>query len=267
MNTDLHISEQLNARQTEILAFVTKNGYAETDFLARQFSKTMQTIRRDFEKLESHGLVVKVHGGAKLATPAQFENLPYAERRRANIPQKQAIGAAAANLIPDGKCVFLSAGTSTEAVAVQMLSHQDMQFVTNNLNIAQHLRDNIQSSVQICGGDIRHEDGAVFDPRARDMIASMRIDYSVIGIGGIDPREGLFCYSIDEVMTARTIMQHSRHLIIVADDDKIGQQANFRLCSLSDIDTLITGVTDSTELEVACQDIDVELIRVKPDGV
>jgi len=174
--------------------------------------------------------------------------------------EKQLIGQFAAQLIPDGKCVFLSLGTSTEAVARNMLDHKNMQFVTNNLNIANLLRDNTSSQTQLCGGVVRPEDGGLLDPRAIELINNIRTDYSLIGIGAIADDGGLFCYDIDEVRTAQAVIRNSDVTILVADERKFGWKANHRMGNLSDMDIFVTDNSSNHYITALCQEKGVKLV-------
>ena len=249
-----------NSRQAAILKVIAETGFAETGLMARYLSKTPQTIRRDFKELESHGLVKQIRGGAKSGERAGHQNLPYSQRQLSRSIEKQIIGQFAAGLIPDDKCVFLSLGTSTEAVARNMLEHKNMQFVTNNLNIANLLRDNMTSQTQLCGGVVRREDGGLLDPRAIELISNIRTDYSLIGIGAIADDGGLFCYDIDEVRTAQAVVRNSDVSILVADERKFGRKANHRMGNLSDIDIFVTDNANNTDIAELCHEKGVQLI-------
>ena len=251
---------QPNSRQAEILKVITETGFAETGAMARAFSKTPQTIRRDFKELEIHGLVKQIRGGAKSGNNGGYQNLPYSRRQLAKSHEKQLIGKMTADLIPDDKCVFLSLGTSTEAVASNLLQHRNMRFVTNNLNIAQLLRNNPYSEIQVCGGVIRREDGGLLDPRAVELISNLRTDYSIIGIGAIAKDGGLFCYDIDEVRTAQAIIRNSDTAILVADEQKFEWNANHRMGNLSDIDVFVTNKVKNSYIKQLCDEKSVRLL-------
>ncbi len=55
-------------------------------------------------------------------------------------PEKQAIGRAAADLIPNNASLFINIGTTTEAVGEALLDHKDLMVITNNINVANRLR-------------------------------------------------------------------------------------------------------------------------------
>lgn len=251
---------QPNSRQTEILKVIAETGFAETEAIAKSFSRTMQTIRRDFKMLERHGFVKHVHGGARANVSDDYKNRPYSKRLTSNALGKHLIGKTAATLIPNDKCIFLSLGTSTEFVARHLLEHKNMRFATNNLNIAHILRNNPYSEIQVCGGIIRQEDGGILDPRAIELISNLRIDYSIIGIGAIIENGGLFCYSIDEVRTAQTIIQNSDITILVADEQKFGSNANYKMGNLEDINIFITDKLPNPDIAGLCEERGVKLL-------
>ena len=69
--------------------------------------------------------------------------------------------APARNDIPDGASVFMNIGTSTEAVARQMLNHKDLMVVTNNTNVANILVENPDCEIVVAGGVLRRSDGGL----------------------------------------------------------------------------------------------------------
>jgi len=258
MTQSTELSFTPNGRQTRLLEMIMESGFAETEAAARAFAKTTQTIRRDFDLLEKHGLIRRVHGGA--SAPSGHQNRPYAERQLSRRNEKDRIGRSTAGIIPHGKCVFLSLGTSTEAVARHLVGHEDMHFITNNLNIANVLLDNESSDLTLCGGQVRRSDSGLIDHRAIELIANFRFDFGVIGAGAISDTGDLFCYSIDEARMAQAIIANSEKIILVADDKKIGQTANFKLADLNSVHVFVTDGEQAPDIKTLCDENRVDLI-------
>ncbi len=247
-----------NVRQSKLIKMVLTHGFAETELAARKFGKTTQTIRRDFDILEKHGLIRRVHGGASAVQG--YENRSYRERLASRSGEKNLIGQTTAALIPNERCIFLSLGTSTEAVARHLISHQDMQFVTNNLNIAHVLQDTETSELTLCGGHVRRQDGGMLGPRAFDMISEHRFDFGIIGAGAITPSGNLFSYSLNEARMAQAIIAQSDVTILVADEKKIGQNANHKMAALEDVDIFVTDDKTNDFIGELCIEQNVKLI-------
>jgi len=134
--------------------------------LVEHFGVTPQTIRRDLTELSDTGELDRVHGGAIL--PSTTVNIAYNERRILNQPSKVDIARACAAMIPNDCAIFLNIGTTTEAVATELLKHEGLLVVTNNVNIASILSANKQVDVVITGGQLRRSDGGLIGEIARN---------------------------------------------------------------------------------------------------
>ena len=148
-----------NLRSPEIIKLANQRSIVRVEELAKYFNVSLQTIRKDLNKLCSDGQLERVHGGAII--PSHIENIKYEQRKKINLLGKQAIGRECAKKIPNEICLFMGIGTSTETAAKLLLEHKNLLIVTNNLNIANVLKNNTKSEVVITGGNLRKSDGAL----------------------------------------------------------------------------------------------------------
>ena len=146
-------------RQKEILDIARKDGKVTVDALAERYNVTVQTIRRDLSRLTEIGKLERVHGGAVI--PSGVVNIEYEQRRLLNKSGKRNIAAECASRIPNGASVFINIGTTTEAVARELLNHDNLLVVTNNLNIANILSANKNCEIILAGGILRRLDGGI----------------------------------------------------------------------------------------------------------
>lgn len=225
-------------RLAAIVELVRTRGYVSNEELARLFDVTVQTIRRDVNRLAEEGSVARHHGGAGLAS--SIENIAYTERQVLNRAEKQAIARLAAAAIPDHSSLFINIGTTTEAFARALRGHAGLQVITNNLQVASLLWPQPGFKVVLAGGTVRHQDGGILGQPACDMIDGFRADYGVIGISGIDEDGTLLDFDIDEIRIARAIMRNARQTFLLADHTKFGRRPMGRMGHLSEIDGLFT---------------------------
>ena len=68
-----------NPRQTQLLELVQAQGSASIEFLAETFSVTLQTVRRDVQRLAEAGLLSRFHGGVRVPG-STVENMAYPQR-------------------------------------------------------------------------------------------------------------------------------------------------------------------------------------------
>jgi len=224
----------LAPRQQNILELVRERGYVSIDELARHFTVTPQTIRRDINQLGEAGLLRRYHGGA--AYDSSVQNTAYSQRAHQMRDEKQRIAAAMAARIPDQASLFINIGTTTEAIARALLNHRNLKIITNDLHVASILSTKEDFDVLIAGGNVR-SDGGVVGQATADFISQFKVDFALIGISGIDEDGTLLDFDYQEVRVSQAI--------IAADSSKFGRSAMTRLGSLEQIDCLFTDTPPS----------------------
>lgn len=248
----------LTARQAEIMTLARQHGRVEVDALAAQFAVAPQTIRKDINDLCDRGLLDRMHGGANM--PSGVVNFAYEARRQQAADGKRRIGEAAAGLIPDEASIILNIGTTTEQVAMALRRHRGILVVTNNINVANILREVPDAEVVIAGGVVRHADGGVVGEAAVDFIRQFRVDYAVIGASAIDEDGTLLDYDFREVKVAQAIVETARKTILVADSMKFTRTAPVRIGRLDQIDVLVTDKTPPPHILAICAAATVQVV-------
>lgn len=239
-------------RQPEILDIARRDGKVSVEDLATHFNVTLQTIRRDLSDLAEAGKLERVHGGA--IHPSGTTNIEYEERRTLNETEKAGIARACVEHIPDGSSLFLNIGTSTEAVARELLRHSGLLVVTNNMNVANILVANPDCQIILTGGALRRSDGGLVGAITIDSIRQFKFDIAVIGCSAMDDDGDLLDFDIQEVSVSQTILSRSRKSFLVADHSKFMRSAPGRIASLSQIDALFTDQPLPVDLASRCKD-------------
>jgi DeoR family transcriptional regulator, glycerol-3-phosphate regulon repressor len=247
-----------NFRHRDILDIARKDGKVTVDRLAQHFGVTLQTIRRDLADLAEEGRLERVHGGAVL--PSGTSNIGYEERRLLNQCAKAAMAKACAARIPNNISLFLNIGTSTEAVARELLGHKNLMVVTNNMNVAHILVDNPDCQIVVTGGSLRRSDGGLIGSLATDTILQFKFDLAIIGCSALDRDGDLLDFDIQEVGVSQTILQQSRRTYLVADASKLQRTAPARIGSLSAIDAVFTDAPLPGDLPAKCREWDTEVV-------
>jgi DeoR family glycerol-3-phosphate regulon repressor len=231
-------SKGAQARHAKIIGLVRQRGFVTIEKLAQEFDVTVQTVRRDLTQLAEEGRVSRFHGGAGL--PSSVENIDYSTRKVLNLAEKKRIARLVARHVADHSSLFINIGTTTEAVARELLGHQDLRFITNNLNVALILAAKPEFKVVVAGGTVRSRDGGIVGQSANDMISQFRVDVAVIGISGIDADGTLLDYDYDEIRAAQAIMDNARQVFLVADHSKFTRRPMVRAGSITSVSALFT---------------------------
>jgi DeoR family glycerol-3-phosphate regulon repressor len=238
-------------RHPGILETARREGKVTVEGLAAEFGVTQQTIRRDLTDLASAGSLERVRGGAIL--PSGTTNILYDERRTLNQSAKTVIARACAEHIPDGSSLFLNIGTSTEAVARELLHHSNLMVVTNNINVASILAANRDCEIILTGGTLRRLDGGLVGALTMSTIRQFKFDFAVIGCSALDADGDLLDFDIQEVGVSQTILAQARKTFLVADHSKFMRNAPARICTLAEIDSFFTDLALAPKLAEQCQ--------------
>nr|WP_281168148.1 DeoR family transcriptional regulator [Maridesulfovibrio zosterae] len=229
--------DSLSKRQREIFDIVSDRGFAPIETLAHHFEVTPQTIRRDINKLCTHKLLQRFHGGA--GRSSSVENVDYSARRNILHQEKKLIAEMVAKLIPDRASLFINLGTTTEEVAKALSGHKSLRVITNNLNVALTMSDN-ECEVIVAGGMVRQRDKGVTGEATVEFIKQFKVDYGIIGVSGIDEDGTLLDYDYHEVRVAREIINNARNIFLVTDHTKFNRNAMVRIADLGEIDAIFT---------------------------
>ncbi|TRW98595.1 DeoR/GlpR transcriptional regulator [Paracoccus sp. M683] len=226
----------LNIRQLEILELAKASGRVSVDDLAARFEVAAQTIRRDLSELADQGILDRVHGGAVM--PSGVSNIGYDERRRMHEEAKAAIARACAAEIPDNSSVIINIGTTTEAVARELLNHRNLTVITNNMNVANILVANDSCEVMVAGGALRRSDGGLVGDLTIEFMAQFKPDFAVIGTSALDADGDLLDFDMAEVRVSRAIVAQARRAFLVTDLSKLERSAPMRIISMQVLDTV-----------------------------
>ncbi len=249
-------------RHPEILGLARRDGKVTARHLAEHFGVTLQTIRRDLSDLADAGRLERVHGGAVL--PSGTINIGYEDRRGLNAEGKSAIARACAAQIPEDSSIFLNIGTSTEAVAAELVHHRNLLVVTNNMNVANILAQNRECDVIVTGGTLRKSDGGLTGDITKASILQFKFDIGIIGCSAIDADGDILDFDVQEVGVSQAILMRSRRRMLVADHGKFKRTAPARIASLSEIDTFFTDRPLSPDLQARCDDWQTAVAVAKP---
>lgn len=228
-------------RQERILDEVRATGGVRVTDLVEILGVSDMTIRRDIAALARKGLVARVHGGVTSVSGRSADEPGFAVKSELQTNQKRGIAAAAAQLVAPGDSVALSAGTTTYAVARQLLRVPQLTVVTNSVPVEEvfHTSPRQDRTVILTGG-VRTPSDALVGPVAVTALRSLHADWLFLGVHGIDERAGCTTPNLEEAETNRALIACARQVVVVADSTKWGVVGLSSMARLDDIDVLVT---------------------------
>ena len=247
-------------RRNEIVEILNKQPTIKNEEIIERFNVSIETVRRDLAYLEKHGYLERVYGGA---VRKRFINSEpeYSNREKESTKEKIAIAIEAEKLINPNDTVFFDLGTTVEMIARNINETKNISSFTNSLRTAITLSEK-GFDVVIPGGKLRNGEYAVSGSMAENDMKCFNFDKAFIGIGGIT-ENGVTDFITDEARLRTQIIKNANEVIAVADYTKFRIRAMCNVCSLDDIDVLITDANAPTDMLKHFEKLGIKVIITK----
>ena len=203
-------------------------------------SVTSMTLRRDIDKLEARGDLIKVRGGArsmKFLTSSAEDN--FGKRLYEATGEKSKIAEIAAKQIVEGSSVFIDSGTTALRLAAEM---PDMRVTvtTTGPHVAIELAKKQHVIVNLVGGMINRENLSVSGMQAMKFIDGINIDVAFVVPSGFSEECGFSCGNYSECELKKYVVSKARRVVMLMNSGKIGKNLPYTFCKPEDISIFIT---------------------------
>ncbi|WP_165986188.1 DeoR/GlpR family DNA-binding transcription regulator [Streptomyces sp. YIM 98790] len=235
-------------RRALILDEVRRRGGVRVSELTRMLRVSDMTVRRDLDALARQGMLEKVHGGAVPVPEGRTHEPGFEAKSALETSAKYAIARSAAGFAAPGGAVALSGGTTTYAVAQQLVEVPELTVVTNSVRVADVFHTAPRpaeggagrpATVVLTGG-VRTPSDALVGPVADAAIAALHFDVLFLGVHGLSEEAGLSTPNLAEAETNRHFIRSARRVVVVADHTKWGVTGLSSFASLEQVDVLVT---------------------------
>jgi DeoR family transcriptional regulator, aga operon transcriptional repressor len=211
-------------RRRAILEILNREGRVLVLDLAKRFTTSQVTIRKDLEDLHAHGLIHRTHGGALPAREGALEDPTLREKEKLHRKEKLRIAEAAARLVQEGQVVILDSGTTTTAIARALRHFQNLTIVTNAVNIAAEL-SGTAVEVILTGGTLRKNSFSLVGPIAEETLHRLNADLLFLGVDGFDVQYGLSTPNLLEAKVNRVMVEVAKRTVAACDSSKFGRRS------------------------------------------
>jgi DeoR family transcriptional regulator of aga operon len=249
-------------RRALLIQELNVNGYIHVADVAKKLDITAPTIRRDLSLLESEGICVRKRGGAVRTSQGVAFEPPYAVKRVHFVDEKQRIAEEASRLVDEGNTIILDAGSTTYALALQLLQKHNIRVVTNDLQIAVSMAANPNINLICTGGIVRPYVFSLQGSQTESFIKQLRVDKTFIGADAIHPDGSIYNVNIDEVSIKQAMISVASQVILIADSSKFEKTGFVKICDLSQVQLVITDRGLSPEKSELIRSFNVPVICV-----
>jgi DeoR family transcriptional regulator, fructose operon transcriptional repressor len=257
------VSPIANNRHMTILEHLEHSGRVRVDELAENLNVSSVTIRRDLDYLNERGHLVRTHGGAARVPEGlvSASERRFADKGTINVAEKTRIAERAAEMIVPHDTVFLNSG-STAIFFLRALRDRAARVITNNAAAIECEVDPLVELL-ILGGEYREQSRSFVGEFALNTIRNIYSTHTILGTNGISLDQGLTTTVYQECNINQAMIENTHgKVIVLADNSKIGQVANFVSASLEAIDMVITdtGAPEEFVRELRSRGIEVLVV-------
>lgn len=213
------------------------------DELMTECGASGATIRRDLDVLERHGVLKRVHGGAR-SLVLRGGNPEYGQRELEDHAVKVRIAAGVAALLKDRGHVWLDSGTTATEVARQ-LRKREMTLMPMSLRSVNVLAEGgpaggRRPELLLPGGSLIAGELSFRGPMTESNIRSLRFDTAVVTPCALNLRDGLLAHDLDDAAVKRAGLESAGRVIVACAGTKWNASAVALVASLDAVDVLVT---------------------------
>ncbi len=234
--------------QTEILKILQEKQSATIEELAALTFVSPSTVRRKLTQMQKTGLISRTHGGAKINDGnSVFPSFTF--RSGQNIFEKKKIALSAIKLIKNGSLIFLDGSTSAFFIAEYLSDFKNVKVVTNGIDTLSLLaKNNIEA--YSTGGYVSPTNRSVLVGHyAQEMIENLHADFTFFSAKSVNRAGEVYDCFEEENVLRKSMLHHSTTSVLLCDSTKFNQTAPYRLCSLNDVDYVVSDKDNAERID------------------
>ncbi len=234
-------------RRQYLLDKVNESGFISISGEAQALGVSVETIRRDIDRMADNKQLLKVRGGATPARMMLRGDAEYVLRKQDNQQVKISIGRAAAAMITDGQVVFLDCGTSIQDIARSVSGVKNVTFVVNSVPVMSILLEKftageIDGRAILIGGEMDVHNRFTKGAMAVEELERYSADIAFISCTAVSS-QSVSGYTLDEGAYSSHLMQRAVKSVLVAESNKLGKTSLYAFARLGDFSCIITDDT------------------------
>ncbi|HEY1156897.1 MAG TPA: DeoR/GlpR family DNA-binding transcription regulator [Arthrobacter sp.] len=252
-------------RHRTIAEILRQQSEASVEELMLACGASGATIRRDLEILAGHGVLRRVHGGAR-SLIGQGQNPGYGQRELEDRDAKARIAAAVAGLLAEREHVWLDSGSkATEvarAVAGRELTLMPMSLQALNAATGGEGDAGTRPALLLPGGSVVPGELCFRGPLAESNIRSLRFDTAVITPCAVDFKDGLLAHDLDDAAVKKAGLESAARVVVAASAAKWHASARALVAGLDRVDIIVTDREFGAQDKAGLEKYSVEVVSV-----
>jgi ribose transport system substrate-binding protein len=207
--------------------------------LAKLLDVSEGTIRNDLAALDDEQQLTRVRGGAVLRENGETQRWT-PPRMRVRAEAKQRIARWAAEMIENGDSILLDASTTVLHMAPFLRDRHNLTVVTNGIEVARSLAENLSNTVILIGGILRADGVLVSGSMSERILKDLHIRRAFVSCAGFSFEAGLTESDIRDAQLKSQMISSADEIIALIDSSKFGKVGITSFVAINQIDHVFT---------------------------
>lgn len=232
-------------RKTKIKDIILEKKSVTVIELAKSFSVTEETIRRDLKHLEDEGFLTRTYGGAFIQDGVENEvNLSL--RETAYTESKQLIAEKCRELIHHGDSIFLDPSTTALHVA-KAIRDMRLTVLTNSLMVIDQLKDCENIRLISIGGTYSPKSNSFTGKTTIQALDHFFLDKTFLSCRSISMAHGITDSTESLALIRQKLLERSNMVYLIADYSKFDKTSFIHICDFNHINGIVSDKDFSAE--------------------
>ena len=241
----------LSDRQFEILDEIKKKGSISIRKIVQQFYVSESTARRDLTVLEKYGVIQREFGGAVITFGGE-NPIPRVTREKEDIKEKKQLCELAKDLVHNGDTVFLDSSSTIQPLIYLLKDKKNIIIVTNGITVTT-IAGELNIKVYCACGEFIFQNMSFAGRYAEDFIDNFNADICFFTSSGINERGIISDPHLGETLIRKHFIANSKKKIFMATKNKFNKTFSHTLCTLKDVDEVISQVSFTENINSDCK--------------
>lgn len=208
--------------------------------LSEKLNVTEETIRRDLDKLEGEGMLIRSHGGAILNADNKLCEENYSTNKlEISMENIKSMVERTIEFVKEGSTILADCSLLTLEVLKLIKNRYDVTVITNSIRVLNEL-DQSNLNLILTGGNINAKTQSLQGTIMQEVIKNYNVDIALVNCNGIDIENGISESNEIEAEIKRTMIRQAKEVILLADESIFDTTSLVTLFNYKDIDYIVT---------------------------
>lgn len=226
--------------------------------LSEELGVSHVTVRKDLEKLQDEGFLIKSHGMVMLSDKEMQQSLKTEVFEVLDYAGKLKFVDFAKNMIDDGDNIFIGGGAACYLLSKVLGEKNNIRVVTNNINVVLALNHVIQH-IYLVGGEIASFQDTQYAGGLMnyEFLDGIFVNKAFLHVDGIDSKAGLTINDASLSKLYQYIKGIAKEIIIFGDDEALERIGMYQIGQLDFADAIIAnhGICDQLKAELYSKNV------------